>query len=106
MSTERLPYRTKIAFGVGASAEAAVFIAFNTWNFLFYKNVLGLSGTLCGLAVAIALTLDGFADPLVGFISDRWRSNLGRRHPFLFASAIPLGISFYLIYVPPAGAAG
>jgi Na+/melibiose symporter-like transporter len=106
MSTERLPYRTKVAFGVGAAAEAAVFIAFNTWNFLFYKNVLGLSGTLCGLAVMIALILDGIADPIVGFISDRWHSKLGRRHPFLYASAIPLGLSFYCIYVPPASLSG
>jgi GPH family glycoside/pentoside/hexuronide:cation symporter len=106
MSSERLRFRTKIAFGVGAAAEAAVFIAFNTWNFLFYKNVLGLSGTLCGLAVMISLTIDGVSDPVVGFISDRWRSNLGRRHPFLFASAIPLGISFYCIYVPPASLSG
>ena len=83
-----------------------MFIAFNTWNFLFYKNVLGLSGTLCGLAVMISLTIDGVADPIVGFISDRWRSKLGRRHPFLFASAIPLGISFYCIYVPPAALSG
>jgi Na+/melibiose symporter-like transporter len=104
--SERLGLRTKMAFGVGAAAEAAVFIAFNTWNFLFYKNVLGLSGTLCGLAVMISLVFDGIADPIVGFISDRWRSKLGRRHPFLYASAIPLGISFYMIYVPPAGLTG
>jgi len=45
-----LPLRTKLAFGVGASAEGAINVAFNTWNFLFYNQVLGLSGTLAGLA--------------------------------------------------------
>ena len=44
----RLRMGTKLAFGVGAAAEASVWIAFNTWNFLYYTHVLGLSGTLCG----------------------------------------------------------
>ncbi|MFI5308693.1 MAG: MFS transporter, partial [Polyangiales bacterium] len=101
MSSLRI--RTKLAFGVGAAAEAAITIAFNTWNFLFYNHVLGLSGTLCGLAVTISLFLDAVADPVVGFISDRWRSKLGRRHPFLYAAPLPLAASFYCIYVPPAG---
>jgi Na+/melibiose symporter-like transporter len=98
--------KTKLAFGVGAAAEAAISIAFNTWNFLFYNNVLGLSGTLCGLAVTIALVFDAISDPVVGSISDRWKSKLGRRHPFLYFAALPLGVSFYLIYVPPAGLTG
>lgn len=105
-SSERLRVGTKLGFGVGAIAEGAVFIAFNTWNFLFYNQVLGLSGTLAGLAVTISLVLDGIAEPVVGSISDRWRSKLGRRHPFLFAAPIPLAITFFLLYAPPAGLSG
>jgi len=95
--------RVKLGFGVGAAAEAAVGIAFNTWNFLFYNNVLGLSGKLCGLAVAIALVLDAVSDPVVGSLSDRLHSRLGRRHPFLYVSALPLALSFFLLYSPPEG---
>ncbi len=98
-----LPFRTKFAYGVGAIAESAITIAFNSFNFLYYNNVLGLSGTLCGLAVTIALLFDAISDPLVGSISDRWRSRLGRRHPFLYAAPIPMGLCFYLIYAPPEG---
>src|SRR3954469_20809566 len=105
-SSERLRVRTKLGFGVGAVAEGAIYIAFNTWNFLFYNQVLGLSGTLAGLAVTLSLVLDGIAEPVVGSLSDRWRSKLGRRHPFLYAAPIPLAISFYLLYSPPSGLAG
>jgi len=98
--------RVKLGFGVGAGAEAAIGIAFNTWNFLFYNNVLGLSGTLCGLAVTIALILDALSDPMVGSISDRVRSKLGRRHPFLYAAPLPLALAFYLLYCPPQGLSG
>jgi Na+/melibiose symporter-like transporter len=43
---------------------------------------------------------------VIGFVSDRTRGKLGRRHPFLYASPIPLAIAFYCIYTPPAGLSG
>src|SRR5688572_23138698 len=99
----KLKMRIQLPFGVGAAAEAGCYIAFNTFNFLFYNQVLGLSGTLCGLAVTIALVLDAINDPVIGFMSDRWKSKLGRRHPFLYAAPIPVALSFYCIYSPPSG---
>lgn len=101
-----LAMRTKLAFGIGASAEAGIHIAFNTFSFLYYNNVLGLSGTLAGTAVTIALVFDAVSDPIVGSISDRWRSKLGRRHPFLYAAAIPLAAFFFCIFSPPASLEG
>jgi len=98
--------KTKLAYGIGSAAEAAIHIAFNTFNFLFYNNVLGLSGTLTGLAVTIALVFDAISDPLIGSLSDRWQSKHGRRHPFLYAAPLPLGFCFVAIYAPPAGLEG
>jgi Na+/melibiose symporter-like transporter len=94
---------TKLAYAIGAAAESGIGIAFNAFNFLFYTTVLGMSGTLAGLAVTIALVFDAVSDPLVGSISDRWRSPFGRRHPFLYAAPIPMALSFVAIYSPPAG---
>lgn len=94
---------TKLAYGIGATAESGIGMAFNSFNFLFYTTVMGLSGTLAGLAVTIALVFDAVSDPLVGSISDRWRSPLGRRHPFLYAAPIPMGLFFVAIYTPPVG---
>jgi glycoside/pentoside/hexuronide:cation symporter, GPH family len=106
VASEKLRMSTKVAFGVGSAAESAITIAFNTFNFLFYNNVLGLSGTLCGLAVTISLIGDALFDPIVGSLSDRTRSRLGRRHPWLYAAPIPLALSYYLLYQPPAGLSG
>jgi GPH family glycoside/pentoside/hexuronide:cation symporter len=104
--SERLRVSTKLSYGVGSIGEFAIYIAFNTWNFLFYNQVLGLSGTLAGMAVTISLVLDAVADPVVGSLSDRYRGKLGRRHPFLYAAPIPLAITFVLLYMPPAGLTG
>ena len=106
MREEPLRIGTKFAYGIGGTAESGIAMAFNSFNFLFYTTVLGLSGTLAGLAVTVALVFDAISDPLVGSISDRWRSPHGRRHPFLYAAPVPMGLFFIAIYSPPAGLEG
>ena len=101
--TSTLTFNTKFAYGVGQLAEGLKNSALNTFLLFYYNQVLGLTGTLAGLAVAIALIFDAVTDPLAGSISDNWRGRLGRRHPFMYASAIPLGICFFLLFSPPAG---
>ena len=97
----KVPPDVKAFYALGASAESIIGVAFNAFNFFFYTNLLGLSGTLAGLAITIGLIFDAITDPLVGSLSDRWRSKLGRRHPFMFASPIPVMICLFLLYSPP-----
>jgi glycoside/pentoside/hexuronide:cation symporter, GPH family len=73
--------------------------------FYFYSQVIGLSAALTGLALAIALTVDALANPLVGYASDHWRSRLGRRHPFMYASILPLTLLYVIVWYPPTGSA-
>ena len=102
-AVDRVGVGTKLAFGVGSAGQACAHIGFTSFNMVYYANVLGVSGTLVGTAVLIALIFDAISDPLVGSISDRFRSQLGRRHPFMYVSALPLGLCFMAIYHPPAG---
>jgi glycoside/pentoside/hexuronide:cation symporter, GPH family len=71
--------------------------------FFFYSQVVGLSAALTGAALAIALTFDAISNPLVGYVSDNWRSRLGRRHPFMYASILPLTALYVLVWYPPGG---
>jgi len=96
-----LKLRTKLAYGVGAIGESSVIWLFSTLAFFFYNQVIGLSGTLAGLAVLIATLFDAVSDPLVGSISDNFRSKYGRRHPFMFAAPLPAMLCIYLVFSPP-----
>jgi len=98
---EKLPFLTKAAFGIGSVGEIVFYGMVNTFIAIFYNQALGLSNSLIGLAIMLAMLGDAVSDPVVGMISDRWRSRLGRRHPFLFAAPIPVAISLYLIFSPP-----
>ena len=92
---------TKLSYGIGQTAEGLTGTGMATFVLFYYNQVLGLSGTLAGLALGAALVLDALTDPVAGSISDNLTSRLGRRHPFIFASALPLGASFVLLFLPP-----
>ena len=98
---ETVLMRTKLAFGVGASGEAATLWMFNTLSFFFYNQILGLPAHLAGIAVTIAIVFDAITDPVMGSISDRFRSKYGRRHPFMFAAPGPILIALFFIFNPP-----
>jgi GPH family glycoside/pentoside/hexuronide:cation symporter len=96
-----LPKSTVRWYGMGQTAEGIKNYAFASCLLFYYTSVLGLSGSLAGAALMVALAFDAVTDPMVAVLSDRTRSRWGRRHPYLFLSALPLGLFFYLVFVPP-----
>jgi glycoside/pentoside/hexuronide:cation symporter, GPH family len=99
MST--LPLSTRLTYGVGQLSDGVKQSAFSTFLFFYYNQVLGLSGSLAGSAALLALLVDAITDPMVGQLSDRFRSRWGRRHPFMLAGAVPFGIAIFFLFSPP-----
>ncbi|MBJ19468.1 MAG: hypothetical protein GY910_23725 [bacterium] len=99
----RLELGSKLGYGIGQAAEGLKTGAFEYILFFYYVQVLGLSGTLSGAALLIAMIADAVTDPLVASISDNHSSRLGRRHPFIYLSAIPMAFFFVVVFMPPDG---
>ena len=99
----KLPILTKVAHGIGLGAVGVKDNGFVYFLFFFYTVVLKVDAFLVGLALFIALVFDAISDPIIGYISDNWRSKWGRRHPFMYASALPVALCYFLIWQPPAG---
>lgn len=98
----KVSVKTKVLFASGALQEATV-TAGGIVTVLFYNQVLGVSPALVGTAFLIVSIIDAVSDPAVGTLSDRFRSRWGRRHPFMFLSAVPIGVAFYFLYQPLEG---
>ena len=94
---------TKVLYGVGAAAFGVKDNGFSFFLLLYYNQVLGLPEAWVGLGIMLALFVDGIVDPVVGHLSDHLRSRWGRRHPFMYAAALPVAASYWLLWSPPAG---
>lgn len=92
---------TKLAYGFGSVAYGVKDQGFSYFLVIFYSQVIGLDARMVGLAITVALIFDAISDPVVGYWSDNMRSRWGRRHPFMYASAIPVAASYFLLWNPP-----
>ena len=97
----RLSFSTKFFYGFGSISFGIKNNGFSYFVLFVYSSVFGLPAWMAGLALNLILVADAVTDPLVGYYSDRLRSKWGRRHPFMYAAAIPVTLTFYFLWSPP-----
>ena len=66
----------------------------------FYSQELALDLAAVGLVIAACRITDVFPDPLIGTLSDRWRTRFGRRKPWIVAGVPLMMISLWHLFVP------
>ncbi len=93
--------RVRWLYGFGSVAYGVKDNGFSFFLLFYYNQVLGLPGAYAGAAILIAMVFDAVSDPLVGVWSDNTHSRLGRRHPFMYASALPVAIIYFFLWNPP-----
>lgn len=102
----RLPRWQIILYSSGSLAVALSYQAFSTYIQFLYIDVLGLRAAWVGLTWSIYGLWNAVNDPLAGYWSDRTQTRWGRRIPWIAGLFIPLALTFYLLWVPPAGIVG
>ena len=98
---KRLSLGTKLGFGVcdvGGNLFVTV-LGFYLLNFITDNLLLGAS--LAGTALLAGKIWDGAIDPLIGTLTDRTRSRLGRRRPWMLAGAISILVMMTLMFTNP-----
>ena len=101
IASVRIRRSLKVLHGLGSVAYGIKDNGFSVFLLIFYNQVMGLDAGVVGAVIMAALIFDAFADPIIGELSDRTQSQWGRRLPWLYFSAIPLGILWLLLWHPP-----
>ena len=104
---DRLPRRIKLLYPTGDLSTSIPLAILMFFQLYFLTDVAHLRPDLAGWAVGIGKVWDAVNDPLFGLVSDRIRTRWGRRRVFLLFGAVPLGLTFMLMWlVPPLGPLG
>ncbi len=93
----------KLGYSAGQLVEGVFNNALSVFLLFYVTTACGLSGGLAGIALSAGILVDAVMDPLIGSLSDRWRSRFGRRLPFMVVGLVPLTICFLLIFALPSG---
>src|SRR5262249_26141360 len=73
----------------------------STYYLKFGTDVLGLAPGALGVAFGLSRIWEGVASPLIGYLSDRTRSRLGRRRVWLLGAAAPIALASAMVWAPP-----
>src|SRR5574341_1139114 len=102
---QRFPYARTFLLGFGFFGISLIWPIFNNFVPVFLRDDFGLSASVIGFIMTWDNYVNMFVQPVVGERSDRTRSRLGKRKPWMLVGA-PLAALFF-ITVPlmrsPAG---
>ena len=97
-----IPWGHRLAYACPAFALAVVGIPLYVYLPKFYTDVVGADIALVGFVLLAIRLFDAVSDPIIGALSDRTKSPLGRRRPWIALGVPPLIIALYLLFSPPA----
>ncbi len=96
-----LGFGVRFAYGIGDVGNNIFIVASGLFLLYFMTDVLSIEPSLAGLALLFPKIWDVISDPLMGFLSDRTKTSIGRRRPYLLVSAVPFGLSFLFLFWAP-----
>jgi len=91
----------KIGWAAGDVGIACYVGGTMTYLLFYLTQAHGLAPGWAGIALLIPRMLDVPADPIMGAISDRTVTAMGRRRPYLLGGALAFGLTFYLTFAIP-----
>ena len=106
MNDSRLSTATLAAYGAPTFAVGYLLFFVQFYFLKFATDVLLLAPALVSVLFGAAKLWDGVSGPLIGSWSDRSRSRLGRRRPFLLAALPLLAFGFVMLWTVPTALSG
>ena len=98
----KLPWMTRIAYGLGDTAQNVVWGAMSILTF-FYTDYAGIDAAMVGMVMLLSRCFDGVSDILMGFIVEKTNSRWGKSRPWILWMSLPFAVSIVLIYAVPQG---
>ncbi|MCL4848780.1 MAG: MFS transporter [Acidobacteria bacterium] len=96
-----LSLRVRAAYAAPGLAFALIGIPVYVHLPKFYADTFGVDLAWLGLMILASRVWDAVTDPALGFLSDRTRTRLGRRRPYLLIAPLPLAAAATLLLAPP-----
>lgn len=102
-TTERLPLRQKVGFGLGSVLDMWGHWLYASLAFQVFNIFLGVAPGLISTVQAIKIVIDAGSDAVFGWLSDNTRTRYGRRRPFILVGGVLAGIGLPLMFAVGKG---
>jgi GPH family glycoside/pentoside/hexuronide:cation symporter len=101
MNTQKLSTLEKVGFGAGDMALNVVISSMMLIITFFYTDIYGLRTEDLALLFVLVKLVGAVSDLVVGQMTDRFTSRMGRYRPWLLWLAVPYGVSVFFVFTTP-----
>lgn len=99
-TSQKLGFWRKLGFGLGDIYGGGSGVVIGFYYLVFLTDVIRINPALAGTVILISKLYDSITDPLEGMLTDRTRTKLGRRKPYILAGIPLVFLSFFLMWYP------
>lgn len=100
-SSDRVPLWTKLVYGTINTPLSFVGFPLVIYLAPFYAGELGLPLAIVGAALFIGRLTDVVSDFVIGVATDRIRTPIGRRRPWIIAGGAVMLVGVWQLFMPP-----
>ncbi|MCA3255412.1 MAG: MFS transporter [Alphaproteobacteria bacterium] len=97
----KLPVSLKLGWATGAFGVAVLMNGISALVLFYMTTVLRFDPAVAGFIIFASKIYDAITDPFSGWLSDRSKSDKGRRRPFLFWGALVSAAAFLMVFTVP-----
>ncbi len=103
---EPLALGTILTYSLPTVGAGYMFLLVGLYLMKFATDVLLIAPATMSVIFGLSRVWDALSDPVAGYLSDRTSHRAGRRRPWLFVSAFPIGLAYVMVFAPPEALRG
>ena len=101
VDTDQIPFFRLLAFAMPAFISALVKGPTASILPTIYAKYHGIDLVMIGTILMVTRMFDAVTDPAIGYLSDRTKSPIGKRKPWVIGGYAMAMIVIYFLFIPP-----
>ena len=96
---EKLSWKSKISFGIGAFGKDAVYAIVSTFFMIYLTDYRGVAPAFVAVLFLVARIWDAFNDPFMGMVVDNTRTKWGKFRPWILIGTLLNAVVLILMFL-------
>lgn len=101
LNPDQIPMRQQLSYALSELASCPLYTIVFTFLTFFYTDVLGMNAGTVGIVILASKVFDGISDLWAGNLIDHTHTRNGSARPWILRAAIPLALSYVLLFTVP-----